>query len=205
MKKFQSVPFDKNGGYIVERWNEASQQYERHYPKDGIITKDEAVKRADECNNLAMDSITTIDEYVDGNNPSYHVTPMENLDGILERGLLASRCVRGVCVVRSQAYDIIAEIIDCLLHTMNVSDNTKFAIIKLTPKKHHFTSKEIAEDNSGVQSAALYNYICKDIISIEESDIIKRNITIGIFQSVTTRITSLTGYHRDPLPYTPSF
>lgn len=203
MKKFQSVPFDKNGGYIVERWNEVSQQYERHYPKDDVITKDESVKRADECNHLVMDSITTIDEYVDGNYPFYHVTPMEKLDGILERGLLAGRRVPGVCVVRCRADEIIAEIISRILHTQNVADNTEFAIIKLTPKKHNFNAHDIAEDSVDEPIAPICNYICKDNIPVTESDIIKKNIPIRIYDCVATSFPRLTGYYREPLPPIP--
>ena len=60
----------------------------------------------------------TIEEYINRNLPFFHITKMENVDEILRIGLLLSKesgARHGICVVRSEADDIISEIIDCQL------------------------------------------------------------------------------------------
>lgn len=42
--------FDESGGYIVERWNAATQQYERFWPKEGFLPEMAAAEIA-ECGN----------------------------------------------------------------------------------------------------------------------------------------------------------
>lgn len=54
MKKFVATAINCDGDYIVERWNELLQKYERHLPKDinASYTKEVAEILARECNAL---------------------------------------------------------------------------------------------------------------------------------------------------------
>ena len=42
--------FDESGGYIVEKWNPSTQQYERFWPKVGVLSEVIAEEIAKCCN-----------------------------------------------------------------------------------------------------------------------------------------------------------
>lgn len=55
MEKFIATPIDLNDHWIVERWNETTNQYERHLPVDDKLyySKEEAESQAAYCKALA--------------------------------------------------------------------------------------------------------------------------------------------------------
>lgn len=136
----------------------------------------------------------TVQEYIDNNLPFYHITNMESLDSVLQEGLLRSRKsgVRfGICVVRSDADDIISEIIDCQLQ----EDGTElYALISLFPEKHNISAADISRDPINEAIGPMCNYIIKEPILIGEEDIIKRNIPVGLYRERRTEIETLTNY-----------
>jgi len=141
----------------------------------------------------------SIEEYIEANLPFYHLTNMEYLDSVLENGLLRSRksgCRFGICVVRSMEDDIISEIIDCQLQ---VTGKEKFALIEIYPKERMITADNVSEDPIGDEISPLCNYICKEPIHIEECDIIKRDIPVGLWRITNCDIIELTDY-RCPVP-----
>lgn len=138
----------------------------------------------------------SVEEYISQNQPFYHITKMESLDSILHEGLLRCKTKRGICVVRSDADDVVYEIIDRQLHTLNVDDQTTFALIKLTPQKHGIQFSEVIEHPNDEVAAPLYNFIKKEIITISEDDIVRRDIPIGKWRETTTELVKLTDYSR---------
>lgn len=136
----------------------------------------------------------SVKEYINLDLPFFHITKMDTLDSILNEGLLREKTVRGICVVRSDADDIISEIIDCQLYTLDVERETKFALIKLTPSKHQIHTDEVIMHPNNEPAAPLYNFINKGKIEIEDDDIIRRDIPIGNFREVRTQVTALTDY-----------
>lgn len=136
----------------------------------------------------------SVEEYINQNLPFNHITKMESLDTILAEGLLRHKTVRGICVVRSDANDIICEIIDRQLYTLDVDRTTMFALIKLTPVKHNIKICEIVEHPNDEEAAPLYNFINKVKIEIAEDDIIRRDIPIGQWRETRTEIVELTNY-----------
>ena len=142
----------------------------------------------------------TVREYVDGNNPFYHITNMDNLNSIREGGLLASSnpgSRHGICVVRSMEDDIINEIIDRQLSTL-MEERQSYAIIRLLPKNHDIATNEVSKDPINEVIAPMCNYICKEHIPIQDVDIIKRDIQAGLWRETTTEIIELTEYQREP-------
>ena len=147
----------------------------------------------------------TIQEYIDGNNPFYHITNMESLESILNNGLFSSSqsgCRHGICVVRSIAEDIIAEdiIAEIIDRQLQNTGHETFAIIKLLPSRHHFTAKEVSEDPIDEVIAPMCNYICQECITIQGDDVVKRGIPVGLWRGTNTEIVELTDYLRDPPP-----
>ena len=136
----------------------------------------------------------TVQEYIDNNLPFYHITNMESLDSVLHEGLLRSRksgARLGICVVRSDADDIISEIIDCQLQ----EDGTElYALISLFPEKHNISAADISRDPINEAIGPMCNYIIKEPILIGEEDIIKRNIPVGLYCERRTEIETLTNY-----------
>lgn len=136
----------------------------------------------------------TVQEYIDNNLPFYHITNMESLDSVLQEGLLRSRkpgARFGICVVRSDADDIISEIIDCQLQ----EDGTElYALISLFPEKHNISAADISRDPINEAIGPMCNYIIKEPILIGEEDIIKRNIPVGLYRERRTEIETLTNY-----------
>lgn len=61
----------------------------------------------------------SIDEYISQNHPFYHITPVKNLEYILQEGICKSKSKTrdGICVVRTSDDDIINEIIDTQLQS----------------------------------------------------------------------------------------
>lgn len=141
----------------------------------------------------------TVKDYIEGNNPFYHLTPMNNISSILTNGLLMEKSDtrKGVCVVRTCANDIIYEIIDTMICTMD--NSVKYALIKIEPKKHGICEKDITRDPTGEGIAPLCNYICKDIV-IDEVDIIRKDIPIGQWRGNESEIVELTDYSTPPPP-----
>lgn len=136
----------------------------------------------------------TVQEYIDNNLPFYHITNMGSLDSVLQEGLLRSRrsgARFGICVVRSDADDIISEIIDCQLQ----EDGTElYALISLFPEKHNISAADISRDPINEAIGPMCNYIIKEPILIGEEDIIKRNIPVGLYRERRTVIETLTNY-----------
>jgi hypothetical protein len=44
--------FDESSGFIVEKWNHSTQQYERFWPKEGVLSELVAKEIAKCCNYL---------------------------------------------------------------------------------------------------------------------------------------------------------
>lgn len=141
----------------------------------------------------------TVREYVEGNNPFYHLTPMINISSILSNGLLMekSNTREGICVVRTCADDTIYEIIDTMICTMDSS--VTYALIRIEPKKHGICEKDITRDPTGEGIASLCNYILKDIV-IDVTDIIRKDIPIGKWRGNESEIVELTDYLTPPPP-----
>ena len=146
----------------------------------------------------------SIDEYIAKDFPFYHIAKMENLESIKRSGLLKSKSKsrNAICVVRTSDDDIINEIIDCQLHTIDEPDNTLYALIKIIPKKHGITADVVSQDPIDEENSSLYNYLCVDSIAVQESDIIKINMPIGRFRGYKCLkdVVSLTNYHIAPPP-----
>ena len=138
----------------------------------------------------------TVQGYIENNFPFYHITRMTYLCSILDKGLLRNMTKRGICVVRSDAEDVIYEISDRQLHTLDVDDITTFALIKLSPQKHGIMASEVIEHPNDEVAAPLYNFIDKEIIRIAEDDIVRRDIPIGKWRETKTEIVELTDYCR---------
>lgn len=100
----------------------------------------------------------TADNYIKHNLPFYHITKMEYLDSILQNGLLRSRITGarfGICVVRSNADDIISEIIDCQLQE---TGKEMYAVIKLLPHDHNISVSDISIDPIDEVISPICNY-----------------------------------------------
>lgn len=142
----------------------------------------------------------SVEEYIAENRPFYHITLEDNVASILAEGLNVgyTQSYHGICVIR-ECQDIeilIHEIIDCELHTCNVPDDSLFCVIKLTPEKHGITEDDVAPDPIQEVTAPLYNYICKDRIEVDDSDIIMRNIKFGLYRGEEIEVQALTDYQR---------
>lgn len=156
-------------------------------------------------NNQTPENTMTVRQYVDENRPFYHITPKENLDEILEKGLLKEKTKTrdGICVVRSDADDIIYEILDTQLNDRILPYHQlielEYILIKIQPKKHHIFANQVAEDpikEPNAKSYNFYNYLCVDRIVITEEDIIRKDLKIGNFKccSEHPEIPILTNY-----------
>ena len=148
----------------------------------------------------------TVDEYINNNLPFYHVTAMSNLDSIKLEGLKTS-CSgsrAGICVIRSDNERLIYEIIDCYLHTLDVLDDTCYALIKIIPNKHNITSDVVAPDPIDEPRAKCYNYLCVTSIKVTEEDIVRKEIPIGEYSKCKGEETDvcecieLENYHITP-------
>lgn len=137
----------------------------------------------------------TVQNYIEQNRPFFHITKMDNIESILANGLQRrfSHSRNGICVVRTDAEDIINEIIDSQLYDMETDPNTKYCLIKILPNKHGITVSDVAEDPINEKMRHAYNYLCKDIIMIDEEDIVKRDLSIGNFRECVNEV--------DPLEY----
>ena len=138
-------------------------------------------------------------EYINQNLPFYHITPAPNKDFILREGLRAGRC-GGICVVRSDNPEIWKEIINGQL----TSNDRYFMIIKLTPQKHNIVFEEVAPDSAEEDGMGpLQNYILKDRIVIDQSDIIDDDFDKGHrpdYNDIVGLVESLTDYGHPPVP-----
>ncbi len=133
----------------------------------------------------------SIQEYIEANLPFYHLTNMDNLESVIETGLLRSRktgCRYGICVVRSKEDDIISEIIDCQLQ---ITGTERFALIEIFPKEKNITADDVSEDPIGDTISPMCNYICKEPIRVDEENIVKQNIPIGLWRITRCNITSV--------------
>lgn len=132
----------------------------------------------------------SIQDYIKSNMPFYHVTPMSNLDSILESGIKKGGC-NAICVVRSKDKGIIDEII----RQINVGGECRFAVIKILPQKHGISADMVCEDNVEEPTAPLHNYIVKDLIEIEEDDIVIMDYKADYKDAIDEReLNRLTGY-----------
>ena len=52
INKLYVSTFDESGGYIVEKWNSSTHQYERFWPKEGVLVEVAAKEVAKFCNDL---------------------------------------------------------------------------------------------------------------------------------------------------------
>ncbi|MBR6001432.1 MAG: hypothetical protein IK045_01055 [Bacteroidales bacterium] len=111
----------------------------------------------------------TIDEYINQNLPFYHIASMNNLNAILSYGLKGRR--GKIFVVRSTDHRVWNEII-C---QMNTDGDDSFAIIKLTPLKHHINADMVQWDNVNERTANLQNCIISDNIKVDNQDIITKH------------------------------
>lgn len=136
----------------------------------------------------------TVQEYIENDHPFYHITRMNYLCSILEEGLLRNKTKRGICVVRSDEEDVLYEIIDRQLHTLDVNDLTTFALIRLTPQRHGILASEVIEHPNDEVAAPLYNFIDKKVIKITEDDIVRRDMQIGKWRETKTDVVGLTDY-----------
>lgn len=136
----------------------------------------------------------SVEEYINQNLPFYHITKMEYIDSVLQTGLLKSRnsgARFGICVVRSDADDIISEIIDCQLQEFGTE---LYALISLFPKKHNISVFDVSKDPINEAIGPMCNYIIREPVLIGEEDIVKRNIPVGLYRERTTEIEMLTNY-----------
>lgn len=141
----------------------------------------------------------SIQEYIEADLPFYHLTKMNSLDSILENGLLRSRepgCRFGICVVRSMEDDIISEIID---RQLQQTDSDMFALIRILPREKNIIADDVSEDPIDEEISPMCNYICREPIYIEDSDIVRRDIPVGLWSITETEIIQLTGY-QCPVP-----
>lgn len=141
----------------------------------------------------------TAREYIEQDLPFYHITPSDNRDSILVHGLRAKRC-NGICVVRSDYQKIWKEIINGQLNY----PAQHYLVIKLTPRKHNIRYEEVALDSTEEDGTGpLQNYIVKERIMIDESDIVENSFDRGIrsdFNEISEYVESLSGYGHPPIP-----
>ena len=143
----------------------------------------------------------SIQEYIYNNCPFYHVTKESNIQSILRYGL-KKKGQNAICVVRSKDTCILDEIIQ----QINTDGTQHFAVIELLPQKHGITADIVCEDGIDEPTAPLQNYIVKDVITIEEKDIIIRNYGANKYNgSINKDIIAemrLTGYK---IPQRPNY
>ncbi len=141
----------------------------------------------------------TAKEYLNQNLPFYHITPPSNLEAILMDGLQARRC-DAICVIRSDNPEIWREII----HGQLTSFCQEYVIIKLLPQKHEIHYEELALDSSeGCYTGPLQNYIAKQNIKIDETDIVDRNFPRGRrpdYKDIVGEIVCIDDYGHTPIP-----
>lgn len=137
----------------------------------------------------------TVKEYIDGNLPFYHITPVRNLDGILEKGLRRGHCYNAICVVRSGDEDILYDI---AFTQLTGEGDDEFVVIRLLPRKHGITADDVAPDNIDEPTAPLHNYIYDKRITITVDDIARKlsKKDYRIKELDKTKITGLEGYCR---------
>lgn len=149
--------------------------------------------------------IMSIEDYISQNYPFYHITPLTNLESILTAGLqkAKSKTRDGICVVRTSDEDIINEIVDTQLQEYNETQEQIFALIRLRPKKHNITADVVAADPVSEDNSHLYNYLCMDVIRVDEQDVICRDLKVGRSGNakILKDIVELNGY-RIPSPQT---
>lgn len=137
----------------------------------------------------------SIQEYIEANLPFYHLAKMENLDSILTDGLYMSTISgrrHGICVVRSMKDDIISEIID---RQLQETGRERFALIELHPREKGITADDVSIDPIDEIISPMCNYICIEPIHIEENDIVRQDISVGLWRSTTSKIVELTDYY----------
>jgi hypothetical protein len=140
------------------------------------------------------------DDYITQNLPFYHITKMECLDSILQNGLLKSRkkgARNGICVVRTDADDIISEIID---RQLQETGEELFGLIRLFPQNHNISVFDFSTDPIDEEISPICNYIVKEPLHIQETDIIRKNIPVGLWHGTNTEFEGLTDYLIDPPP-----
>ena len=132
----------------------------------------------------------SIQEFVNSNQPFYHVTSMSNVDSILKNGIKKGR-LNAICVVRSMENSILDEVI----RQINVSGEKYFAVIRILPQKHNVIADIVCEDTVDEPTAPLQNYIVKDVIKIKEEDIIIKDYEAKFKNCLEDKsIVKLTGY-----------
>ena len=185
------------------------------YKEESITFSEEDIKKLNVfINKLREEKIKTISAYIENDMPFYHITPMKNLDAILNSGLKA-KTTWGICVVRSDNLSVWNYIIQTQLAGTidpfapnaeelfrNQEDVTeqKFAVIKILPSKHNIRVEDVSPDNVQELTAPLHNYIAKSRIPIDRTDIVAQEVSVTNDNIVPKElIVSLSGYTRkDP-------
>jgi hypothetical protein len=126
----------------------------------------------------------TKEEWIRNNNSFYHITKTSNITSILANGLQrGSDNPYGICVIRSNHSLIIEYLIQMMLFTTN---ETIFSIIKISPERHQLLPHEIINDHVVEATNPLHNYIQRNLIVIDENDIVgTHNIIPGSIHDFT--------------------
>jgi hypothetical protein len=115
----------------------------------------------------------TTQEWIANDNKFYHVTQKSKIPFILEKGLLRKSHPYGICVIRSKHELILEYLCQMMLHTTN---EKIFSVIEISPKKHNLKINEILRDGVEEITSPLHNYIVRDKLIIEKTDIVGEHI-----------------------------
>ena len=148
----------------------------------------------------------TVKQFIENNQPFYHITKANLRNEILKNGLtLMGRQQRqAICVVRTNDEIIINFIATSQL---GINRGEEAIIITLFPIKHGIVDHDVSEDSIDEPTATLHNYIHKTTIVIDESDIasfIVKDFDLD-YEDLNRLITKLklTDYTRKPFPPLP--
>jgi hypothetical protein len=112
----------------------------------------------------------TRQEWIDGDNLFYHITPTRNLESIFKKGILKGKDNPfGICVTRSSD----SLIIEFICEMMLVREEAKeFSIIKISPRKINLRKHELLNDNVVEITNPLHNYIYRKSIRVKKEDVV---------------------------------
>jgi hypothetical protein len=114
----------------------------------------------------------TLKEFLENDNKFYHITHKSNIPAILATGLL-NKNKKGICVIRSKHKSIIQYVCATMLCD---TDEKEFSIIEISPKKHNLQINEIRQDHVPEKTCPLHNYILRNKLTIEKTDIVDEYI-----------------------------
>jgi hypothetical protein len=124
----------------------------------------------------------TVQEYINGDLPFYHLTAIRKKDRILRNGLQNMDNKQGICVVRSDDNRVLHFIAQQIIENEETrTSDMEFCVFKIVPSKHNLNVKDINCDITTEFSNPLHSYIEKKKISVDEEDICKyfsyKNVT----------------------------